>query len=46
MSDLNDFEECWKDMSNTRLADSVSIAKSEVPTGKAAPKKRKPTIAK
>ena len=45
MSDLDDFEESWKLMSQIRLEDATSIAKSEAPTGKA-PRKRKPGVAK
>lgn len=45
MSDLNDFEETWKNMSQIRLEDSTSIAKSETPAGKVL-RRRKPTIAK
>ena len=30
LSDLDDFEKCWKEMSNIRLSDSVSVAKSEI----------------
>jgi DNA topoisomerase II len=45
LSDLNDFEESWKTMSQIRLDDSVSIAKSETPSGKA-PRKKKPTVSK
>jgi DNA topoisomerase-2 len=35
LSDLDDFEKCWNEMSALRLSDSVSVAKSET-------KKRKP----
>ena len=45
LSDLNDFEESWKQLSDIRVTDSISIAKSETPKGKA-PRKRKPAIAK
>jgi DNA topoisomerase II len=45
MSDLDDFEATWKNMSQIRLEDATSIAKSEAPSGKA-PRKRKPAIAK
>jgi len=40
LSDLDDFDKSWKEMSDIRLADSVSIAKSEVV------KKRKPVVKK
>jgi DNA topoisomerase-2 len=45
MADLDDFEECWKTMSQVRQEDATSIAKSEAPSGKA-PRKRKPVVAK
>ena len=45
MADLDDFEKTWKEMSDVRLADSVSIAKSEAPSGKA-PRKKKPVVSK
>jgi hypothetical protein len=45
MADLDDFEAAWKTMSQVRLEDSTSIAKSEAPSGKA-PRKRKPAVAK
>jgi DNA topoisomerase-2 len=45
MADLDDFEAVWKTMSQVRLDDSTSIAKSETPSGKA-PRKRKPVVAK
>jgi hypothetical protein len=46
MSDLDDFEAVWKTMSQVRLDDSTSIAKSETPSGGKAPRKRKPAVAK
>lgn len=45
MADLEDFEECWTNMSTTRLEESTSVSKSEAPSGKA-PRKRKPAVAK
>ena len=40
LSDLDDFEKCWKEMSDTRLSDSVSsVAKSET-------KKKRPVVKK
>jgi hypothetical protein len=45
MSDLDEFEICWKNMSQIRVEDATSIAKSETPSGKA-PRKRKPAVAK
>lgn len=45
MADLDDFEKTWKEMSDVRLADSVSIAKSESPSSKA-PRKKKPVVSK
>jgi DNA topoisomerase II len=45
LADLEDFEECWKNMSTVRLEDSTSVSKSEAPSAKA-PRKRKPTVAK
>jgi DNA topoisomerase-2 len=45
MADLNEFEESWKHMSQLRLEDATSIAKSESPSVKA-PRKRKPVVAK
>lgn len=45
LSDLNEFEESWKEMDAIRLAESISVTKST--TSKAAvPRKRKPAIAK
>ena len=46
MSDLNDFETSWKNMSQVRLEDATSITKSEAPSGKAPARKRKPGVAK
>jgi hypothetical protein len=45
LSDLDDFEETWKTMSQIRQDDATSIAKSEAPSGKA-PRKRKPVVSK
>jgi len=41
LSDLDDFDKSWNEMSSIRLSDSVSVAKSD---GKI--KKRKPVIKK
>jgi hypothetical protein len=46
LSDLEEFEQAWKIMSQVRLEEATSIAKSEAPTGKAPGKKRKPAVAK
>lgn len=42
LSDLDDFEKCWKEMSDIRLADSVSVAKSDTKVVK----KRRPVVKK
>jgi DNA topoisomerase-2 len=46
MADLDDFEASWKAMSQIRLEDATSIAKSEAPAGKTPARKRKPAVAK
>lgn len=46
MADLDDFEATWKMMSQIRLEDATSIAKSETPSGKTPARKRKPGVAK
>jgi hypothetical protein len=46
MSDLDDFEAAWKNMSQTRLEDATSIAKSDSPGSNKAPRKRKPAVSK
>ena len=43
LSDLDDFEKCWNEMSVVRLTDSVSVAKSDK---KSEVKKKRPVVKK
>jgi hypothetical protein len=43
LSDLDDFEKCWNEMSAVRLTDSVSVAKSDK---KSETKKKRPVVKK
>ena len=45
LSDLEDFEVCWKNMSALRLSDSVSVAKTEG-IGKGTKGKKRPVVKK
>jgi DNA topoisomerase-2 len=46
LSDLAEFEEVWKKMSELRAEESTAVGKSESPGGKAPGRKRKPVVAK